>query len=82
MTELKMRAYRQKAALSQWTGPAIYHGIEIIPRTGFNLIRYKRRLRRMASEVCPADKTWEVVLLFAAAVGVLVYAFLRWWFLW
>lgn len=82
MTELRMRAYRQKAALSQWTGPAIYHGIEIIPRTGLNLLRYKRRLRRMASEVCPTDKTWEVVLLFAAAVGVLVYAFLRWWFLW
>lgn len=82
MTELKMRSYRQKAALSQWTGPAIYHGIEIIPRTGVNLMRYKRRLRRMASEVCPADKTWEVVLLFMAAVGVLVYAFLRWWFLW
>jgi hypothetical protein len=82
MTELKMRSYRQKAALSQWTGPAIYHGIEIIPRTGLNLLRYKRRLRRMAAPVCPADKTWEVVLLFAAAVGVLVYAFLRWWFLW
>lgn len=82
MTELKMRSYRQKAAMSQWPGPAIYHGIEIIPRTGWNLIRYKRRLRRMAAPVCPPDKTWEVVLLFAAAVGVLVYAFLRWWFLW
>lgn len=81
MTELKMRSYRQRAAMSQWTGPAIYHGIEIIPRTGLNLLRYKRRLRRMAAEVCPADKTWEVVLLFAAAVGMFLYAFLRWWFL-
>ena len=43
MTELRMRSYRQKAALSLWTGPAIYHGIEIIPRTGLNLLRYKRR---------------------------------------
>ena len=82
MTELRMRAYRQRAALKLWTGPAIYHGIEIIPRTGVNLLRYKRRLRRMASEVCPADKTWEVVLLLIAAMGVLAYAFLRWWFLW
>lgn len=81
MTELRMRSYRQKAALRAWTGPAIYHGIEIIPRTGLNLLRYKRRLRRMAASVCPPDKTWEVVLLFMAAVGMLLYAFLRWWFL-
>ena len=57
MTELRMRAYRQKAALRAWTGPAIYHGIEIIPRTGLNLLRYERRLRRMAAEVCPPSRT-------------------------
>lgn len=81
MTELRMRSYRQQAALRVWTGQAIYHGIEIIPRTGLNLLRYKRRLRRMAAPVCPPDKTWEVVLLFMAAVGMFFYAFLRWWFL-
>ena len=75
-------AYRRQAALKVWTGTAIYHGIEIVPRTGVNLLRYKRRLRRMAAEVCPPDKTWEVVLLFAAAVGTFIYGFLRWWFLW
>lgn len=82
MTEFQMRAYRQRQALNLWTGRAIYHGIEIVPRTGWNLIRYKRRLRRMASAVCPPDKTWEVVLLFVAAVGMFVYGVLRWWFLW
>lgn len=75
-------AYRRQAALKVWTGTAIYHGIEIVPRTGVNLLRYKRRLRRMAEEVCPPDKTWEVVLLFMAAVGTFIYGFLRWWFLW
>lgn len=75
-------AYRRQAALKVWTGTAIYHGIEIVPRTGLNLLRYKRRLRRMAAEVCPPDKTWEVVLLFMAAVGTFIYGFLRWWFLW
>ena len=29
---------------------------EFVPRTGLNLLRYKRRLRWMASEVCPPDK--------------------------
>ena len=53
--------------------------MEYIPRTGLNLLRYKRRLRRMAAPVCPPDKTWEVVLLFMAAVGMFLYAFLRWW---
>lgn len=75
-------AYRRQAALKVWTGTAIYHGIEIVPRAGVNLLRYKRRLRRMAAEVCPPDKTWEVVLLFMAAVGTFIYGFLRWWFLW
>lgn len=75
-------AYRQKAAMSLWTGTAIYHGIEIVPRTGVNLLRYKRRLRRMAEPVCPPDKTWQVALLFVAAVGMFIYGFLRWWFLW
>lgn len=75
-------AYRRQAALKVWTGTAIYHGVEIVPRTGVNLLRYKRRLRRMAAEVCPPDKTWEVVLLFMAAVGTFIYGFLRWWFLW
>lgn len=75
-------AYRRQAALKVWTGTAIYHGIEIVPRAGVNLLRYKRRLRRMAAEVCPPDKTWQVALLFAAAVGVFVYAFAKWWFMW
>ena len=29
--------------------------VEYIPRTGLNLLRYKRRLRWMASDVCPPD---------------------------
>ena len=43
--------------------------IEIVPRTGLNLLRYKRRLRRMASEVCPPDKSWQVILLLVGAVA-------------
>lgn len=52
---------------------------EFVPRTGLNLLRYKRRLRWMAEEVCPPDKTWQVALLFVAAVGLFVVAFVRWW---
>ena len=69
----------QAACLRAWTGPAVYHGIEIIPRTGLNLLRYKRRLRRMAEEVCPPDKSWQVILLLIGAVGLFGYAFVRWW---
>lgn len=72
----------QRQALSLWTGNAIYHGIEYVPRTGLNLLRYKRRMRRMAAEVCPPDRTWEVVLLGAAVLAVNIYAFLRWWLMW
>lgn len=43
----------QQQALSLWTGNAIYHGIEYVPRTGLNLLRYKRRLRRMAARYTP-----------------------------
>lgn len=52
--------------------------IEIVPRTGVNLLRYKRRLRRMASEVCPPDKSWQVILLFVAAVAFFCAAFVLW----
>lgn len=72
----------QQQALSLWTGNAIYHGIEITPRTGLEKWRYKRHLRKMAAPVCPPDRTWEVVLLGVAVLGVNVYAFLKWWFLW
>lgn len=74
-----VRNARQSACLRVWTGPAVYHGIEIIPRTGLNLLRYKRRLRRMAEEVCPPDKSWQVILLLIGAVGLFGYAFVRWW---
>lgn len=74
-----VRNARQSACLRVWTGPAIYHGIEYIPRTGLNLLRYKRRLRRMAEEVCPPDKSWQVILLLIGAVGLVGYAFVRWW---
>lgn len=74
-----VRKARQSACLRVWTGPAVYHGIEIIPRTGLNLLRYKRRLRRMAEEVCPPDKSWQVILLLIGAVGLFGYAFVRWW---
>ena len=72
----------QRQALSLWTGNAIYHGIEYVPRTGLNLLRYKRRLRRMAAEVCPPDKTWQVVILYVAVFAMCVYAFAKWWFMW
>ena len=75
-------AYRRQAALKLWTGTAIYHGIEIVPRTGIHLIRYKRRMRRMAAEVCPPDKTWQVVILYVAVFAMCVYAFAKWWFMW
>lgn len=52
--------------------------IEIVPRTGLNLLRYKRRLRRMASEVCPPDKSWQVILLLVGAVAFLCAAFVLW----
>lgn len=74
-----VRKARQAACLRVWTGSAVYHGIEIIPRTGLNLLRYKRRLRRMAEEVCPPDKSWQVILLLIGAVGLFGYAFVRWW---
>lgn len=53
--------------------------VEYVPRTGLNLLRYKRRMRWMAEEVCPPDKSWQVWLLFVAAVGLFVVAFVRWW---
>ena len=74
-----VRKARQAACLRAWTGSAVYHGIEIIPRTGLNLLRYKRRLRRMAEEVCPPDKSWQVILMLIGAVGLFGYAFVRWW---
>lgn len=74
-----VRNARQSACLRVWTGSAVYHGIEIIPRTGLNLLRYKRRLRWMAEEVCPPDKSWQVILLLIGAVGLFGYAFVRWW---
>ena len=74
-----VRSARQAACLRAWTGPAVYHGIEFIPRTGLNLLRYKRRLRWMAEEVCPPDKSWQVILLLIGAVGLFGYAFVRWW---
>lgn len=74
-----VRNARQSACLRVWIGPAVYHGIEYIPRTGLNLLRYKRRLRRMAEEVCPPDKSWQVILLLIGAVGLFGYAFVRWW---
>ena len=74
-----VRNARQSACLRVWTGPAVYHGIEYIPRTGLNLLRYKRRLRRMAEEVCPPDKSWQVILALIGAVGLFGYAFVRWW---
>lgn len=51
---------------------------EYIPRTGLNLLRYKRRLRWMAEEVCPPDKSWQVILLLVGAVGLFVGAFVAW----
>ena len=74
-----VRNARQSACLRVWTGPAVYHCIEYIPRTGLNLLRYKRRLRRMAEEVCPPGKSWQVILLLIGAVGLFGYAFVRWW---
>ena len=74
-----VRKARQSACLRVWTGPAVYRCIEYIPRTGLNLLRYKRRLRRMAEEVCPPDKSWQVILLLIGAVGLFGYAFVRWW---
>jgi hypothetical protein len=52
--------------------------MEYIPRTGLNLLRYKRRLRWMASEVCPPDKSWEVIVAMFAAVALFVGAFIAW----
>ena len=52
--------------------------IETVPRRGLNLLRYKRRLRRMASEVCPPDKSWQVLLLCVAAVAFFCAAFVLW----
>ena len=52
---------------------------EYIPRTGLNLLRYKRRLRRMAAEVCPPDKTWQVALLAVAVAALWIVALVKWW---
>ncbi len=52
--------------------------MEFVPRTGLNLLRYKRRLRQMAAEVCPADKTWEVIVALFAAMALFVGAFIAW----
>lgn len=52
---------------------------EYIPRTGMNLLRYKRRLRWMAEEVCPPDKTWQVALLAVAVAALWIVALVKWW---
>ena len=72
-----VRNARQAACLRAWTGSAVYHGIEIIPRTGLNLLRGVRRVRWMAEDVCPPDKSWQVILLLIGAVGLFGYAFVR-----
>ena len=51
---------------------------EYIPRTGLNLLRYKRRLRWMAAPVCPPDKSWEVIVAVFAAMALFVGAFVAW----
>lgn len=61
--------------------PKTFTGIpmmEYVPRTGLNLLRYKRRLRWMASEVCPPDKSWEVIVAMFAAMALFVGAFIAW----
>ena len=52
---------------------------EFVPRTGLNLLRYKRRLRWMAEEVCPPNKTWQVALLAVAVAALWVVALVKWW---
>lgn len=52
--------------------------MEYTPRTGTALRRYKRRLRGMASEVCPPDKSWQVLLLAAAEIAFFIGAFVAW----
>ena len=50
--------------------------IEIVPA---HSREHRREIRRMAGEVIPKDKSWEVILLLVGAIALNVVAFVRWW---
>lgn len=50
--------------------------IEIVPA---HSIEHRREIRRMAGEVIPKDKSWEVILLIAGGVLLNAFALVRWW---
>lgn len=42
-------------------------------------IEKRRQLRRMAADVIPKDKSWQVYLTFAGIVTAFAVMFIRWW---
>ena len=50
--------------------------IEIVPA---HSREHKREIRRMAADVIPKDKTWEVVLLVIGVIALDVVVLARWW---
>lgn len=50
--------------------------IEINHRNHF---QHKRMIKRMAADVMPVDKSWQVILTFAAVIFINAALFVRWW---
>lgn len=50
--------------------------VEIVPA---HSREHRREIRRMAGDVMPKDKSWQVALLFLFVVAINVVAFVRWW---
>lgn len=53
--------------------------IEYQAPTFTNRIAHNRRIRQMAADVLPQDKSWQVILLFVALWGGIAVMFVRWW---
>lgn len=50
--------------------------VEIVPA---HSMEHRREIRRMGAGVIPKDRSWEVILLFAALMIANVVLFVRWW---
>ena len=50
--------------------------VEIVPA---NSAEHRREIRRMAGDVMPKDKSWQVTLLFLFVVITNAVLFVRWW---
>ena len=49
------------------------------PPTLANRMAHKRMIRQMGADVIPQDKSWQVLLLFAACVIGMTVLSVRWW---